>query len=227
MSEPATQLPTSRPGPSRAPAHSQVRAKTVSVVQYRGDIIAGALMLPESRVVADLLLRHVNAAEWQEAIDTRNVLKSRRRETAIRIARLIRGRLESMDATLVKMVRDGKGTVATHATLAAAIKHSRLLGDFLFLVVGEQYRQFGQSLTHKLWEDYLDECQERDPTMPQWSESTRKRIRSSVFQTLAQAGYIENTRTLKLQAVHVSEQVLRYLIAHREDYVLQCIQVAP
>lgn len=196
-------------------------------VQYRGDIIAGALMVPESRVVADLLLRHVSAAEWQDAIVTQNVLKSRRRKMATRVARLIRGRLETMDTALVKMVRDGKGTVATHATLAAAVKHSRLLGDFLLLIVGEQYRQFGQRLSNKLWDDYLDECMERDRTMPQWSESTRGRLRSSVFQSLAQAGYIENTRTLKLQTVHVSEQVLHYLRAHHEDYVLQCIQVAP
>ena len=52
-------------------------------------------------------------------------------------------------------------------------------------------------------------------------------MRSSVFQMLAQAGYIENTRSLKLQTVHVAEQVLRYLKANHEDYVLRCIQVAP
>lgn len=184
-------------------------------------------MVPESRVIADLLLRRLGAAQWEHEIVAHNVLKLRRRKTAIRVASLIRGRLEAMDAALVKMVRDGKGNVATHATLAAAIKHSRLFGDFLLLVVGEQYRQFGQRLTNKLWDDYLTECQERDPAMPQWSESTRARLRSSVFQILAQAGYIENTRTLKLQAVQVSEQVLSHLNTHHEEYVLKCIQVAP
>jgi hypothetical protein len=48
-----------------------------------------------------------------------------------------------------------------------------------------------------------------------------------VFQILAQAGYIENTRSLKLQTVHIADQVLRYLKANKEDYVLRCIQVAP
>ena len=42
--------------------------------------------------------------------------------------------------------------------------------------------------------------------MPQWNESTRRRLRSSVFQTLAQAGYIENTRSLKLQNVHIADR---------------------
>ena len=63
--------------------------------------------------------------------------------------------------------------------------------------------------------------------MPLWSETTRRRLRSSVFQMLAQAGYIENTRSLKLQTVHIADQVLRYLKANNETYVLRCIQVAP
>ena len=82
-------------------------------------------------------------------------------------------------------------------------------------------------VTNTIFADYLEGCRERDPDMPQWNESTRRRLRSSVFQMLAQAGYIENTRSIKLQTVHVAEQVLRYLKANHEDYVLRCIQVAP
>ena len=63
--------------------------------------------------------------------------------------------------------------------------------------------------------------------MPQWSETTRKRLRSSVFQMLAQAGYLEDTNSLTLQTVHIADQVLHYLKANREEYVLRCIQVAP
>lgn len=203
------------------------QAREPAEVRYRADIIAGALMVPESRIIAGLLLRGVDEEAWTEAIVEQNVLKARRKAIAMRVSRLIRGRLETMEAGLVRMVRDGSGTVATHAMLAAAIKHSPLLGDFLALVVGEQYRQFGQSLSNKMWDDYLDGCRERDRTMPLWSEATRNRLRSSVFQTLAQAGYLENTRTLKLQTVHVAGEVLHYLKGHGETYVLDCIQVAP
>lgn len=78
-----------------------------------------------------------------------------------------------------------------------------------------------------MFSDYLDGCRERDPLMPDWTEATRLRVRSSVFQMLAQAGYIENTRSLKLQSVHVADPVVRCLKANREDYVLRCLQVAP
>ena len=199
----------------------------VAEVRYKADITAGALKLPESRLVADLLLRKVDAAGWKNAIVTKNVLQARSPATARRLTKLVRGRLETMGPDLWKLVRDGKGTVAAHAVFAAAVKHSPLLGDFLDLAVGEQYRVFGKALTNMMFADYLDGCRERDPDMPQWSEATRRRLRSSVFQMLAQAGYVENTRSLKLQTVHVAEQVLRCLTAHKEEYVLRCIQVAP
>jgi hypothetical protein len=199
----------------------------VEDVRYKADITAGALKLPESRLIADLLLRQVDAEGWKDAIVTKNVLQARNPATARRLTTLIRTRLETMGPELWKLVRDGKGTVAAHAVLAAAVKHSLLLGDFLEIVVAEQYRLFSPALSPKLFADYLEGCRERDPEMPQWNETTRRRLRSSVFQMLAQAGYIENTRSLKLQTVHVADQVLRYLKSNKEDYVLRCIQVAP
>lgn len=195
--------------------------------RYKADITAGALKLPESRIVADLLLREVGAEGWKDAIVTKNVLQARNPATARRLTKLIRGRLETMGPDHWKLVRDGKGTVAVHAVFAAAVKHSPLLGDFLDLVVGEQYRVFGTALSNTMFADYLEGCRERDPEMPQWNETTRRRLRSSVFQMLAQAGYIENTRSLKLQTVHVADQVLCYLKANQEEYVLRCIQVSP
>src|SRR4051794_39868993 len=171
--------------------------------RYRADITAGALKLPESRIIADLLLRGVDAEGWKDAIVKRNVLQARSPATATRLTKLVKGRLATMGPDLWRIIRDGKGSVATHAVLAAAVKHSPLLGDFLDLILREQYRLFAKTLANKMWDEYLDGCRERDPDMPQWNESTRRRLRSSVFQSLAQAGYIENTRNMKLQNVHI------------------------
>ena len=187
----------------------------------------GALKLPETRVIADLLLRHTDPQGWNEAIVTKNVLQVRNPATARRLTQLIRGRLELMGPDLWMLVRDSKGEVATQAVFASAVTHSRLLGDFLEIVVAEQYRLFSIALTNKLWDEYLQGCRERDTGMPLWSETTSRRLRSSVFQMLAQVGYVENTRSLRLQTVHVADQVLRYLTANNETYVLRCMQVKP
>jgi hypothetical protein len=63
--------------------------------------------------------------------------------------------------------------------------------------------------------------------MPLWTEITRRRLKSSVFQTLAQAGYLADTRSLRLQPVHIARPVIDYLQDHDESYVLRCIQVSP
>lgn len=191
--------------------------------RYRADLTAGSLKITESRVIADLLLRGVGEAGWKQAITNDNLLKTKSPATAIRLARLIRGRLETMSPDLWRMVRDGTMDVAAHAVLAAAIKHSHLLGDFLDSVVRDQYRRFGNALTKKLWFDFLEDCRGRDPQMPQWHESTIERIRSSVFQILAQAGYIKDTRSLLLQRPHITAEVIDYLKQNGEDYVLRCI----
>ena len=176
--------------------------------RYRADITAGSLKVTESRRIADLLLHKIDADGWTDAIVKRNILQARTPATARRLARLIRSRLEPMGPDLWKLVRDGKGSVATHAVFSAAVKQSPLLGDFLGMVVADQYRRFGKTVSNKMFADYLDGCRERDPLMPAWTEETRERIRSSVFQMLAQAGYIENTRSLKLQSVHIADQVI-------------------
>ncbi|OSJ19463.1 hypothetical protein BST63_15490 [Bradyrhizobium canariense] len=195
--------------------------------RYRADITAGSLKVTESRRVADLLLQEVDADSWADAIVKRNILQARTPATARRLARLIRSRLEPMGRELWKLVRDGKGAVATHAVFAAAVKQSPLLGDFLGLVVADQYRRFGKTISNKMFADYLDGCRERDPLMPAWTEGTQVRIRSSVFQMLAQAGYIESTRSLELQTIHISDQVIDCLKGNREDYVIRCLQVSP
>ncbi len=79
-------------------------------MRYRADITAGALKLPESRVIADLLIRGLTPQGWREAIHEQNVLQTRSPATAKRLTRLIRGRLELMEADLWRLVRDGEAT---------------------------------------------------------------------------------------------------------------------
>jgi hypothetical protein len=194
-------------------------------MRYGADITAGALKVQESRVIAGLLLGHGSDREWRKAIYDRNVLQTRSPKTAKRLSVLIRGRLALGEATLWKLIHDGTVVEATHACLAAAVKASHLLGDFLDLVVRDEYRTFKQTLSLALWAEYIEDCRCRDPEMPQWSESTITRLRSSVYSILAEAGYIDSTRTRRLQRVHIVQPVIRYLETHDERYVLRCIQV--
>lgn len=87
-------------------------------------------MVPESRVVADLLLKRVDAAGWKQAIEVDNVLRKRSQTTAKSKAKLIRARLQTMTDGLWRLVRDGSKPVATHAAFAATAKYSPCLETF-------------------------------------------------------------------------------------------------
>ena len=195
--------------------------------RYRATIATCSLKVAESRTIADLLLRGVNTRGWRAALVEKNVLQIRSPETAARLGQLLRARLELMQPALWAMVRDGSNPLVTHACLAAAVKHSSLLGDFLDMAVREQYRLFRPALSNLIWSHFIEDCRNRDPGMSHWSEATVVRLRSTVFAILAQAGYVENTRTLKLQTVYVAKEVLDYLHEQDEHYVLRCIEVRP
>ena len=195
-------------------------------MRYDASLAAGGLKVRESRIIADLLLRGVkNGAAWREALFGRNVLQASSPQTAKRIGGLVRGRLELMDEELWELIRDGTAETAAHACLSATVKKSPLLGDFLDLVVRYEYKTHALRLSYTLWDTYISDCRNRDPDMPALSRSTIKRLRSSVFQSLAQAGYIESTHNPSLQNVCIDNRVTDYLRRRQENYVLRCIKV--
>ena len=195
-------------------------------IKYSADITAGSLLIPESRVVAALLLDGVSDADWQGEIVSGNALQKKSPATAIRQARLIKKRLQTMDSGLWTMVRDATSLVATQAVFAAAIKHSRLLGDFLDLVVREQFRIFDLRLHQRLWDEYLEGCSRRDESVHSWTKSTSDKTGQNVYRILREAGYLIDTKSLQLQRVIIAAEVLDYLRSHEERYVLRCIEVS-
>jgi hypothetical protein len=193
---------------------------------YNANLTKASLKLPESRVIASLLLAGVDAAEWKRAIVEENVLQKRSPSTARTFADYIRHRLETMPPEIWEIVRDAPNTSATQAVLAAALKHSRLLADFFDLVLRDQVRQFKSSLTDKNWEDFIEGCIARDPTVAHWTPPVIGKLRQNIFRILAEAGYVTDTQTMTLQRVSVAGEVLRVLEEHGESQVLRCLQAA-
>ena len=193
---------------------------------YRSTITGGALRLRESRVVAGLLLESVSDERWQEEIFERNALQIRSVESRKKISRMIRTRLEPMGEGLWKMVSEGDKIAALQATLAGAVKESRLLGDFMDITLREQKSLFADRLRLSVWNEFIEGCHGRDPEMPPWSDQTLVRLRSSVLSILSEAGYLENTRSLRLQNVFVDGALSNHLEERGESYVLRCLRVA-
>ena len=194
-------------------------------MHYKANITAGALFVPESRKIAVLMLREVGHDEWKKVVEDQNILQRLSPASAIRIANFIRARLRLMTPELWVLIKDGDSITATQACLAAAIKHCRILGDFLDIVVRDQFNKLEDSLTPRLWEDFVLGCRQRDPEMDEFPPTTAKKMRANIHRILNEAGYLKGGRKWLLQRVDILPEILRYLKDNDEEYVLKCMQV--
>lgn len=77
--------------------------------------------------------------------------------TAVTQANLIIARLRTVDETLWRMIAAGDGEIVRQALLVAAIKHNRLLGDFMRGVLLSKFDKFEREVTRLDWETFFEE----------------------------------------------------------------------
>lgn len=193
---------------------------------YNAEISAGSLMVPESRRVARFMLTHPEPELWAATLRQENILQKRSPATARRQARLIRNRLETLDEAAWAMISDGEQELATQVLLAAAIKHSRLLGDFMRDVVATRLRRLERDLEPADWDAFLVECARRDGRVAGWSDSTRKKLLQVVLRMLAEARYLSSTRDLHLTPPLLHPDLVRYLKNRSDTAVLAAMELA-
>ena len=195
------------------------------IPKYNGEIVAGSLLTMESRKIASLLLDNANPDAWHQAIVIDNILQKRSPATAKRQARLIKNRLSLMKPELWDIIVRGSSDETVQALLAAAIKHSPLLGDFMDMVIRQHWRTFIKKLDDKNWKDFINTCVQVDPGIEQWTASTLAKLRQVIFRIFAESKYIDNTKNLNLLPVLVIPEIRRYLLKNSEHCILHCMEV--
>ena len=196
------------------------------MTRYNAEISAGSLLPLESRRIAALLLTQPDAAAWQQAVEVDNILQKNTPATARRQARLLQRRLSTLDAQAWQMMVSRESEVLTQMLLAAAVKHSLLLGDFLLRVYADRQRRLEPALALADWQDFLAECAHRDPVVLAWSATTKAKLFEVIRRILAESKLIESSRSLKLTPRALHPEVRRYLSSHHETYALDCLERA-
>ncbi len=154
-------------------------------------------MIPESRKVAALMLSQPTQAQWDDAIEVENILQ-KTPPTARRQARLLRRRLETIDDAGLELIVGAEAEVCVQILLAASIRHSRLIGDFMRDVYAADLRKLEKSLSHRQWDSFLAECEHRDEAVKAWAQTTREKLFQVVVRILAEAKYLDSTRRMGL-----------------------------
>ena len=196
------------------------------MTRYNAEISAGSLLPLESRRVATLLLSDADATAWLHAIETENILQKKTPATARRQARLLRRRLTTLDDQAWKMIAERESEVVIQLLLAAAVKHSQLLGDFMLRVYADRQRRLEPALAPSDWQDFLAECAHHDATVAGWSDSTKAKLFQVIVRILVEAKYLKSSRSMMLTPQSLHPDVRRYLSARDETYVLDCLERA-
>lgn len=192
---------------------------------YKADVSAGSLMPSESRILASLLQSGMDRESWTKAIKEDNILQKKSPSSAVRQARLIRNRLDTLDAEGLTLITTESGELLNQMLLVAAIRHSRLLGDYLLDVYQGRYRRLEDRLSASDWPTFLHECEQRDAAVAHWSDSTRAKLLQVIWRILAEARYIDSTQGLRLTPPLMHPRVLRYLKDHNDNYTLNAMDV--
>jgi len=186
----------------------------------------GSLMVRESRIIAELLLRDITPEQWEELICVENVLQKRTPSSAKRNARAIRKRLERLDPVFWKALRDGDDELATQVAFCSALERNLLLIEFLETVVRDAYLSRNETLEPYLWLDFLEDRANRDPDIHDWKESTKKKMGQVAFRMLAEVGYVKDTKTLELQHVVIRPELRVLLDDHYRHRLVTCMEVS-
>jgi hypothetical protein len=195
--------------------------------EYNAEISAGSLMPLESKRLASLLLTHPDDSAWRDAVEVQNILQKKTPATARRQATLIRKRLMTLDAKAWDMIATREAEVVNQLLLAASVKHSLLLGDFLRNVYADRQRRLETKLFATDWQDFLAECAHHDAAVANWTDGTKAKLFQVIVRILVEAKYLESGRSMKITPPSLHPDVERYLRKHHDSYVLQCLERAP
>lgn len=192
---------------------------------YLGDLIGGSLMIRESQIIADLLLKKPTQEEWFDAITNQNILQKRSNASAKRNASTIKKRLEGLSDEFIEQIAFGSTELSTQMMFAATLINSTLLADFMLSVFVDAKRMFRESIDSTDWQSFWDERSRLLPELSQMTDSSTYKIAQVAFKILADAGYIETTRNKKLQNVYLLPEVRSLLSTLDRDDIIAAMEV--
>lgn len=180
----------------------------------------------ESRRIAAFLLTHPDENAWRRVLIEENLLQKKTPSTALRQARLIRNRLKTLDAPAWEMIAHREQEVAIQLLLVAAVRHSRLLADFILHVYMDHQRRLNLTISSGDWEGFLTECTHRDSIVSQWSVSTQAKLFQVILRILVEAKYLDSTRSMKLTPQSLHPDVRRYLSVYGDSALIELLERA-
>lgn len=174
--------------------------------RYALSFTSGALLIREATVTARA---YDTTRSWNDArrlILDENLLQARTVATAVRRAREVIQRLETLTEPELDLLGDAIATERAALLWVAACRRYDLLAEFAEGVVRERYLLLKPDLGHEHFDGFLRDRGLWHPELDELTPMTRTKLRSNVFKMLEELGAI--TRSGALTATALTARVV-------------------
>lgn len=173
-----------------------------------GSLTREQFLFFEMRTTAKLMAQGLSDEEIINKIYDENLYQFPTEKSIRLIATGCIRRLKALnDEMLVAALANQPTEVAKQICLYAMMKQSKLVWDFMVMVVGDKFRQKDLSFGKIDANTFLMRLQEQDDYIASWSVATVAKIRQVLIKILVENEYLDNVNSEHLNPVLLSREL--------------------
>ncbi len=132
--------------------------------------------------------------------------------TTKRLFSLIKQRIETLDKSEQKLLKEGSNSEKRLILLLAICKAHTMIFDFIAVNVRDCFYNMSEKVTHANFNEFFNEKKYVHPELETITDLTQSKIRQVIFRILEQSELIESVDTGILQRPYLSEKVERIIV---------------
>jgi hypothetical protein len=166
----------------------------------------------ESRSIVGILLRQPSDDEWKRVVTSENILQQKSPVTAVRIANLLRKRLEPLGEQFLKAVESADDQLLRQLLMVAVMLRSPVVEDFMRTVLLDAVRRYQTSISKADWAQFYQDRAKTIPVLAELSDKTVNLAGRNLMTILADGGYLDSGLKKNIQTVYLLPATKRWLI---------------
>lgn len=160
--------------------------------RYALSFTSGALLAREAVIAAPLFLEVHDWGLVREQLHSENLLQARTGSSGFRLAREVTQRLSVLTDPELELLREASPSERGHLMWVAACRRYALIGNFAEEVVRERFLLLTPSLGYDDFDSFVRGKSLWHPELAEVKDSTLRKLRSTVFRMLTEAGLFAN-----------------------------------
>ena len=187
---------------------------------YNASLTREPFLFYEMRTTARLMAEGYTGSAVVTKICEENLFQYPTEKMIKRMATACVKRLEGMDdETLISAIATQPVDVAKQICLYAMMKSSRLVWEFMLIVIGEKYNLRDTSFGKIDLNTFFLRLQEQDDAVATWSDQTITKLKQVITRVLVETEYLDSIRSEKLNPVYL-HPILENAIRSNSDEII-------